>query len=214
MKKPTAINNFKRDVSRLIVPYDAEKCLVNLAGNYDYLELPYYISQDFENGGQRVHPTCEEALDAYVTPLFLEKARLAGLPVATYYITNNYFEPPVVIDSVNPFMIRSRVVMKPGREQSVAQSLTRNYKYSICCQEIPDGAKLKYFRAVMGWCNAVKYRNAAAEIWRIFGIPLARVRIIENADGSIFYSDLSQLPFEKLNKVELAYLRTLLSWDE
>jgi len=213
MKRPTVINNVRRDVSRLIVSYDAEKCLVNLAGNYDYLELPYYISQDLENGGQRIHPTCEEAIDAYVTPLFLEKAKLAGLPIATYYITNNYFEPPVVIDSVNPFMIRSRVVLKPGREHSVAQSLTRNYKYSICCQEIPEGAKVKYFRAVMGWCNVARYRAAAEEIWSVFRIPLARVRIIEKSDGTLFYSDLSQLPFEKLNKIELAYLRTLLKWD-
>jgi len=214
MKRPTAINNIKRDVSRLIVPYEAEKCLVNLAGNYDYLELPYYISQDFENGGQRIHPTCEEALDAYVTPLFLEKAKLSGLPVSTYYITNNYFEPPVVIDSVNPFMIRSRVVLKPGREQSVAQSLTRNYKYSICCQEIPEGARVRYFRAVMGWCNIPRYKAFALEIWRVFKMPLARVRIIEKSDGTIFYSDLSQLPFEKLNKKEISYLRDLLKWEE
>ncbi len=189
-------------------------CYVNLAGRYDYLELPYYISQDYENAGRNIHPTCKEALDAYVTPLFLEMARLNGLSVPSYYITNHYFEPPAVLDSINPFMIRSRVVLKSGREDVVARSLTRNYKYAVCCQEIPDGAQVKYFRAVMGWCVLRKYRRAAEEIWKVFRIPLARVRIIELDDGTILFSDLAQLPFEKLNHRERQHLSERIIWVE
>lgn len=189
-------------------------CYVNLAGRYDYLELPYYISQDYENAGRNIHPTCKEALDAYVTPLFLEKARLNGLPVPSYYITNHYFEPPVVLDSINPFMIRSRVVLKSGREETVARSLTRNYKYAVCCQEIPDGAQVKYFRAVLGWCVSRKYCRAAEGIWRVFRIPLARVRVIELNDGTILFSDLAQLPFEKLNRRESQHLSERIAWVE
>ncbi len=214
MKRPPVIDNIKRDISRLIARFEREDCLVNLAGNYDYLELPYYMSQDLENSGQRIHPTCKEALDAYVTPLSLEKACLSGMAIPVYYITNNYFEPPVVIDSVNPFMIRSRIVTKRGREESVAQSLTRNYKYSICCQEIPPGAKIKHIRVVMGWCNVAKYRDFAAEIWRVFRIPLARVRIMELNDGRILFSDLAQLPYEKLHQKERAFLKGVLQWEE
>ena len=94
----------------VIARYKEADFLVNLAGNYDYLELPYYISQDLELQGRKIHPTCKEMLDAYVTPIFLEKAKIAGLPIPEYYISNGYFEPPVIIDPINPFMIRSRVV--------------------------------------------------------------------------------------------------------
>jgi hypothetical protein len=38
--------------------------------------------------------------------LSLKRARLAGRRVPTYYITNDYFDPPVIVDSVNPLMLR------------------------------------------------------------------------------------------------------------
>ncbi len=52
-----------------------ENCLVNLAGDYDYLESAYYVSQDLEDLGREVHPTCREMLDAYVPPLFLGESK-------------------------------------------------------------------------------------------------------------------------------------------
>ncbi len=186
--------------------------LVNLAGNYDYLELPYYISQDLDNDGKRVHPTPAEMLDAYVTPIFLEKAKLAGLPIPDYYISNGYFEPPVVIDPVNPFMSRSRVVLKSSRKDAVAKSMTRNFTYAICCQELPDGGMVKHFRSVLGWCNASRFREVSRPIWEIFHIPLARVRVVVLKSGEIMLSDISQLPMEKLNKRERAYLDSKVRW--
>ena len=128
--------------------FDSEaECWVNLAGSYDYLELPYYVSQDYENEQRPVRPTCKEMLDAYVTPLFLEKAKLHGLPIPEYYISNGYFEPPVVVDPINPFMTKARTVLSPGRQESTARSMTRNFTYAICCQDIPAGAKVTHFRA-------------------------------------------------------------------
>ena len=119
MKKP--------DEVRRLAMHKEGGFLVNLAGEYDYLELPYYISQDMEILGQTIHPNCKEMLDAYVTPLFLEKAKLAGLDIPEYFISNGYFEPPVIIDPINPFMVRSRIVMHTGRKDSIAKSMTRNH---------------------------------------------------------------------------------------
>ncbi|MCB2230957.1 RimK-like ATPgrasp N-terminal domain-containing protein [bacterium] len=187
---------------------------VNLAGSYDYLELPYYRSQDEEIDGSEIVPTCKEMLDAYVTPIFLEKAKIAGLPIPEYYITNSYFEPPVVVDPINPFMTKSRTVLKANRRESAARSMTRNFTYSMCCQEIPPGARIVYVRAVLGWCAMKKYRQVAAEVWRVFRIPLARLRLIVLADGTILYSDISQLPFEKLHRRELEHIEKMVTWDE
>lgn len=192
----------------------SEGVLVNLSGNYNYLESPYYRSQDVENSGVEVHPTCKEMLDAYVTPVFLEKAKLAELPIPEYYITNSYFEPPVVVDPINPFMTKSRIVLKANRRESVARSMTRNFTYAMCCQDIPPGAKVVYFRAVLGWCAARKYRAAAESIWRVFRIPIARVRVLELADKSFLFSDISPLPFEKLHKREVDHIGKLVIWDE
>ncbi|OGG98879.1 MAG: hypothetical protein A2600_09195 [Candidatus Lambdaproteobacteria bacterium RIFOXYD1_FULL_56_27] len=187
---------------------------VNLAGVYDYLEMPYYLSQDFENQGTPVHPTPKEILDAYITPLFLEKAKQAGLPVALHYISNGYFEAPVVIDPINPFLLKSRTVLKPGREASTAKSMTRNHTYAICCQEIPPGAKIVHFRAVLGWCKATRFAGAAQQVWELYKIPLAKVRVFVLPDGSLLYSDLAPLAFEELGNSERNYLETKVKWQK
>lgn len=194
--------------------WKAASCYVNLAGNYDYLEMPYYISQQLEADGQVVHPTCSEMLDAYVPPLFLEKAKLAGLHVPDFYISNGFFEPPVIIDPINPFMTKSRVVLKPGRERAIAKSMTRNFTYAICCQELPSDAEIRRFHSVLGWCTPVKYRELSQIIWNLFHLPLARVRLVEYADGKLLLSDISQLPLKKLGKREMEHLAGEVSWDE
>ncbi len=189
-------------------------CYVNLAGNYDYLEEPYYESQAWENNGRAVHPTCKEMLDAYIPPIFLEKARLAGLEVPNSYLSNGHFEPPVIIDPINPFMIKSRLVLKSGREHSIAKSMTRNSTYAICCQELPPGSKIRYFRSILGWSRARRYRDLSRAVWDHFHIPMARVRVVECADGRVLLSDISQLPIEKLSAREIAHLESQVKWEE
>jgi hypothetical protein len=194
--------------------YEADKTYVNMAGDYDYLETPYYVSQDYELNGSPIHPTCREMLDAYVPPLLLERAKLAGLPVPEYYISNGYFEPPVIIDPINPFMIKSRIVLRPGREAAIGRSMTRNHTYAICCQEIPPGSHIIRFRSILGWSANPRYREISREIWRVFHIPLARVRLMVTAKGVFLLSDISQLLPGKLNKREVAYLDGVLQWGK
>jgi hypothetical protein len=189
-------------------------CLVNLAGDYDYLELGYYTSQDREAAGRLIHPTLEEALDAYVPPLFLEKGRLAGLKVPEFYISNGYFEPPVIIDPINPFMIKSRLVLKPGRERAIARSMTRNFTYAICCQELAEGATVAYFRSVLGWSSSARFRALSEMVWSVYRIPLARVRVIQTPGGGPLLSDIGPLPFRSLKARELAHLEAKVQWEE
>ncbi|MBI3126171.1 MAG: RimK-like ATPgrasp N-terminal domain-containing protein [Candidatus Tectomicrobia bacterium] len=185
---------------------------VNLAGDYNYIEAAYYVSQDIEAEGRPVHPTCQEMLDAYVPPLFLEKARLAGLPVPNYYVTNDFFEPPVIVDTINPFMYRQMVVLKEGMQRRVAKSLTRNFTYAICCQELPERAKVAYFRCVMGECGAGRFREAARRFWEAFRLPLAEVRVILAPGGEILLSGVDPLPWKKLTPRERARLNRRVQW--
>jgi hypothetical protein len=120
----------------------------------------------------------------------------------------------VVIDPINPFMIRSRVVLKKGREDSIAKSMTRNFTYAICCQEIPPGGKVQFVRVVMGWCNVPAYRELAAAVWNDFKIPLAKLRVIVTEDGRALASDISHLPIESLGVREWAYLQSKIEWPK
>ncbi len=218
MKKRVALSRRESDLPGVarrhgfvgrIVDYDG---LVNLAGDYDYLSQAYYVSQDRLLSGEMIVPSCQDMLDAYVPPLFLEKARLAGLPVPEYYISNGYIEPPVIVDPVNPFTLKGKIVLKASRARSIAKSLTRNFTYAVCCQELPEGSHVAYFKAVLGWCAGEEYREKARVIWDIFKIPLARIRVIKLADGRILLSDISPLPLSQLGKREIEYIRERVVW--
>ncbi len=202
----TALGNVEppsRDAARrYIARLKTGNGYVNLCGNYNYLEHGYYASQELEMSGERVAPTCKQMLDAYITPLMLQKARESGIRVPDHYITNGYFEPPAIVDTINPFMYRHSLVLKQGHVDRVARSLTRNFKYAICCQEIPVDAKVGFFRQVLGSTQVAKYRDVAQAIWSRLHIPLAEARIVTLASGEILLSDLSPLPYHKLNARE------------
>jgi hypothetical protein len=187
--------------------------LINLAGNYDYLSSGYYLSMDCENDGRSIRPSCKEMLDAYVPSLFLEKAKKAGTPVPEYYISNGYFEPPVIVDPINPYTLKGRVVFKSGRAKSIAKSLTRNFTYAVCCQEIPEGSKIAYFRSVLGWASQPRFRDISKFVWEVFGIPLAKVRVIHTESDQLLLSDISPLFLEDLSVREAGYLKEHVSWD-
>lgn len=208
-KKVSDVSGPERILARLA----DSGALVNLAGNYDYLSNGYYISQDLENSGQSIVPSCTEMLDAYVPPLFLEKAKLAGVPVPEYYISNGYFEPPVIVDPINPFTLKGRVVLKSGRAGSIARSLTRNFTYAVCCQEMPEGSKVAYFRSILGWAVQPRHRELSKMVWEVFGVPLARVRAIRTKGGQFLLSDISPLFMEDLGGREAAYLKERVIWD-
>ena len=187
--------------------------LINLSGNYDYLSEGYYLSQDYENSGQAIKPTCKDMLDAYVPPLFLEKAKIAGLPVAEYYLSNGYFEPPVIVDPINPFTLKGKIVYKSGKAKSIAKSLTRNFTYAVCCQELTEDCKIKYFNSVMGWSSQKQFLEFSQNVWETFSIPLARVRVIITGDGTYLLSDIAPLFVKELTKTELKYLKGCVVWD-
>lgn len=192
--------------------FELGNCYVNLAGDYDYLEHSYYISLEYEHKGKHLLPTCKEMLDAYIPPIFIEKAQRAGVPVAEHYISNGYFEPPVIIDPVNPFMIKSRTILKPGREPAIAKSMTRNYTYAICCQKLPIDSQVKKFRSVLGWCSDPKFRKMSKIVWDVFHIPIATVRVIVPRTGKMLLSDISPLTLENLRAGEFEYLKENIRW--
>ncbi len=199
--------------NRLVGHHIDDNISINLAGCYDYLSQAYYVSQDYENNGRPIRPTCKEMLDAYVPPLFLEKARLAELPIPEYYISNGYFEPPVIVDPVNPFIVKGHVVLKATRMKHIARSLTRNFTYAICCQDLPPGSRVFYFRSVLGWCHTPVWRDLSNTVWRLFNIPLALVRVVILSNGQYLLSDISPLRFDELGVREIHFLEEQIRWD-
>ena len=153
-------------------------------------------------------------LDAYIPPIFLEKAQRAKIPVPEHYISNGYFEPPLILDPINPFMIKSRTVLKPGREKAIAKSMTRNYTYAICCQKLKAGDEVIKFRSILGWSTNPIYRSLSKYVMEVFHIPLATVRVVVQKNGKMLLSDISPLEFNGLRQSEYEYLEGQISWGK
>lgn len=185
---------------------------VNLSDGCRYLEEGYYQSQALEMLGQEVIPGTADMLDAQVVPLALARARLAGIPTPEHYISNGYFDPPALVDPINPFMSGHALVLRAGRRDQVARSLTRNYTYAICCQELPEGGRISTFRLVLGRTRSPVYRELGRAVWETFRLPMARVRVIRSPGSPPLFSAMEPLSLPSLTRAERAILEEELEW--
>ncbi len=204
----------KPGIRGMLAYHPGEDCHVNLSGDYTYLDPGYDLSQDQQAASNPVHPTCREALDAYVVPVLLERARFARIPVPDYVVSNDYFEPPALVYPINPFMTKSSEVWKSGHQDDISKSQTRNYTYAICCQKLPEGAKVVTFRAVLGYTAKPGHRPLAAAIWQSLRIPLARVVAILPKEGDLMLSAIRPLPAKELTSRECKHLDSILTWPK
>ena len=70
-------------------------------------------------------------------------------------VLTGYSRIPVMLDTINPFMDRQRLVLKPGTQEQAARSLTRNFTYADCwvedarlVYESHDGGNRPFERAI------------------------------------------------------------------
>ncbi|MDZ7707910.1 MAG: RimK-like ATPgrasp N-terminal domain-containing protein [Trueperaceae bacterium] len=102
---------------------------LNLHGDYTYLSSGYYASLDAELAGERMLPTPEDALDAYVVPIAADKARRAGIAVPDVtLVTDRFPAPPFVAWPVNPFSVKGELILDDaalgGAQQRRAHPVT------------------------------------------------------------------------------------------
>lgn len=200
----------------LPIPDDlrAAEVFVNLDGDYSYLGDGYYRSLEAEHEGLTAIPTAREALDAYVVPLALQKAAAGGLAVPRWEIANDTtvaFPPPVVIYPINPWQDEGRVVDGPAQLEDVIKSLSMSGKYPMVCQALPPDSRVDTLRLVLGRCLKPEYRDLAERLWRIFRLPLARVKIIVTA-GDYLFSAIEPLEREELTQNEKAIIKEAGLW--
>ena len=118
-----------------------------------------------------------------------------------------------MLDPINPFMDQQRLVLKPGTQERAARSLTRNFTYAVCCQELPPGTRVSHFHAVLGWSSSPRFRTMATLIWDVFHIPLANVRVFVRNGETVLLSRLKPLPFERLTAREHEYVSRRVTWQ-
>lgn len=184
---------------------------MNILGDYRFMSEGHYGSVEAEIAGVKVYPTIKESLDAYVVPLCMERAKIAGIPVPDYYITNDYFQPPAIVYPINPFMKKHSVVYKAGHVKRIAKSMTRNFKYAMCVQKIAEDVAIREYKCVLGTTTCDELEDLAARVWELFHLPICTLRIIEN--GHLMLSAIEPLPLHELGSKELKLLRKANEWQ-
>lgn len=191
-------------------PVEAD--LANLDGDYSYLTRGYYASLDGELAGLRLIPTPADALDAYVVPIAMEKARLAGLGVPSFHIATSRFPaPPMMAYPVNPFSSKGELLVDADALEARRKGLTYTGKYAVLCQELPEDYRIDVVRCVLGRTLVPEYQAFAEAVFAAFRLPLARVRVIVTARAYLL-SAIMPLPWKDLVPDERALAEELGTW--
>ena len=189
------------------------KDFYNMYGDYSYLEIGYYISLDCELSKINVKPTTEEALDAYINPLAMQKAQLVGIKTPEYDIVTEKIIPPVLSYSINPFSSKCVIVASQEEVQAKLKTLTMSGKYAAICQKLPDDFRIDIVRCVLGHTLVKECHDFAMTIFEAFQLRLMKIRVIVTATDYLF-SAIEPLLFEELTLKEKKIIEELGTWQK
>lgn len=193
-------------------PAGDEVDALNLAGDYGYLSDGYYASLDAELAGERMLPTPEEALDAYVVPILMDKARGAGIavPEATL-VTDRFPAPPFVAWPVNPFSTKGELILDAATLAARRGGLTYAGKYAVVCQRLTHDDRMDTARVVLGRCAVPELAELAAACFRALRLPAMRLRVVVSIEAYRLAA-VEPLPFATLTPEERGWLSEVGTW--
>jgi hypothetical protein len=190
----------------------ARPVLANLHGDYAYLGEGYYRSLDAELRGEQVIPSTRDALDAYVVPIALRRAALAGLDVPVAEIVTERFPPPPLLAyPINPFSVRGALLESVEAVATRRKGLTYTGKYAVLCQRLPPDHRIDTVRCVLGRSAVAEYAPLAAALFACFRVPLMKARVIVT-HATYALSAIDPLPWRELTREERDTLEGLGTW--
>ncbi len=188
-----------------------------IAESYFYKTEPYYTILSLEYEGKQVKPASSAVLDAYVTPICLERAKAGGVPVCEWGISQAYVPLPAILYGLSYYATNAdyAVVKDQVAAKDRIRHITNNGKYPFCFQKFPEGAEVLECTAIFGkTCNADgSIASHASILYEIFGLPLVKMVFVNDA-GSYSLSSLSPLRYSQLTEQERAILCAHISAQE
>lgn len=184
----------------------------NMFGDYTYLTEGYYTSLDYELSKIKIRPTTEEALDAYVVPLAMQKAKDANMKIPEYEIVTEKIQPPVLAYPINPFTSKYEVIVNKEEINTKFKTLTMNGKYATICQKLPADYRIDTVRSVLGKTLVQEYEEFAMTAFKVFGLPLMKLRVIVTVNEYLF-SAVEPLLFDELTLKEKKIIEEIGTWQ-
>ena len=168
-----------------VLTEDDSQYIVN--ESYFYKTEPYYTIVRNENDGIRTIPSSGDVLDAYIVPICLEKAKLAGIPVCEWIISNVYVSLPAIVYGLNYFSTPSDHFLVSDLEQAkqIIKHVTNRGRYPFCYQKISERATVVKCVSIFGksinCCE--KARDLAEKIYEVFRLPLVEIVMVKDEAG-------------------------------
>ncbi len=200
----------KKDIM-YVLKEDDSQYIVN--ESYFYKTEPYYAIVKNENDGIKTTPSSSDVLDAYIVPICLEKARLAGVPVCEWIISNVYVSLPAIVYGLNYFSTPSDHFLVSDLEAAkmVIKHVTNRGRYPFCYQKISETSTVAKCVSIFGksinCCD--KARALAERIYKVFRLPLVEIVLVKDESGCRL-SSLSPVKYSQLSKDETEMLQELL----
>jgi hypothetical protein len=188
-----------------------------ISEDYSYKTGPYYTILRYELAGKNVRPTSCDVLDAYVVPICLERAKLAGIPVCDWGISQGYVPVPSVIYGLNYFATSADFVLlkDEGKAKEVIAHVTNKGKYPFCYQKFPQDATIHSCVSIFGRtadsCSAIA--GLAQRIYDVFSIPLVTMVFVQT-EGRYLLSSLSPTRYSRISNDERSLLTAYLAHQE
>ncbi len=180
-----------------------------ISEDYSYKTGSYYTILDHEIRGLDVRPSSSAVLEAYIVPVCLERAKLAGIPVADWGISQGYVPLPALIYGLNYFATSAEYFLVRGDEQAkeVVAHVTNKGKYPFCYQKLPQDAVIHSCVSIFGRttesCSPVA--DLAGQVYRLFPLPLVTMVLIRDGD-SFLLSSLSPVKYSRISAEERSLL--------
>ncbi|MEM2097022.1 MAG: RimK-like ATPgrasp N-terminal domain-containing protein [Methanothrix sp.] len=181
--------------------------------NYFYKTEPYYTIVQNEFDGIRTVPSSSAVLDAYIVPICLEKARMAGIPVCEWVVSYAYITLPAIVYGLNYFSTPSEhFVVKDFTSAKKAIKHVTNYgKYPFCYQKISDEAEVAVYTSIFGRtvdCSE-EVETLAEKIYAVFNIPLVSLVLVRDL-GGYRLSSLAPVMYSQLSEKERELMKSIL----
>ena len=181
--------------------------------SYFYKTEPYYAIVKNENEGIKTTPSSSDVLDAYIVPICLEKAKLAGIQVCDWTISDYFVSLPALIYGLNYFSTPSDnfLVSDPEEARKVIKHVTNRGRYPFCYQKMSDTSSVVRCVSIFGksidCCEKVS--TIAEKIYEVFRLPLVEIVMVKD-DSGCRLSSLAPVKYSQLSKEETEMLQDLL----
>jgi len=181
--------------------------------SYFYKTEPYYTIVKNENDGIKTTPSSSDVLDAYIVPICLERAKLAGIPVCDWTISYQYVSLPAIVYGLNYFSTPSDHFLVGSLDEAkrVIKHVTNRGRYPFCYQKICDSASVaecvSIFGKTINCCDTA--RVLAEKVYDTFRLPLVETVLVRDYSGCRL-SSLAPVKYSQLSKNETEMLQDLL----